>query len=214
MRVVIAEDSVLLRAGLERLLADEGIDVAAAVGDGRELVAAVRAFRPDVAIIDVRLPPSHTDEGLRAALEIHRLLPATAILILSQYVEERYALELVGGGAEGVGYLLKDRVGEVDEFVAALHRVRAGGTVLDSEVVAQLLGRRRKVSVLDTLSAREKEVLTLMAEGRTNAAIAARLVVTERTVEKHITAIFAKLGLPDTPDDHRRVLAVLTHLHH
>jgi DNA-binding NarL/FixJ family response regulator len=214
MRVVIAEDSVLLRAGLERLLADEGIDVAATVSDGRDLVAAVKAFRPDVAIIDVRLPPSYTDEGLRGALEIHRLLPATAILILSQYVEERYALELVGGGAEGVGYLLKDRVGEVDEFVAALHRVRAGGTVLDSEVVAQLLGRRRKVSVLDTLSAREKEVLTLMAEGRTNAAIAARLVVTERTVEKHITAIFAKLGLPDTPDDHRRVLAVLTHLHH
>jgi DNA-binding NarL/FixJ family response regulator len=213
MRVVIAEDSVLLRAGLERLLADEGIDVAAAVSDAPGLLAATKALRPDVAIVDVRLPPSYTDEGLRAALEIRQTMPATAILILSQYVEERYALELVGGGADGVGYLLKDRVGDVDEFVAALHRVKGGGTALDPEVVTQLLGRRRRASPLDTLSAREREVLTLMAEGRTNAGIAAELAVAERTVEKHITAIFTKLGLPDTPNDHRRVLAVLTHLH-
>jgi DNA-binding NarL/FixJ family response regulator len=213
MRVVIAEDSGLLRAGLQRLLADEGIDVAAAVGDAPSLLAATKAHRPDVAIIDVRLPPSYTDEGLRAALEVRRTMPATAILILSQYVEERYALELVGGGANGVGYLLKDRVGDVDEFVAALHRVQGGGTALDPEVVTQLLGRRLRASPLDTLSAREKQVLTLMAQGRTNAGIAAELVVAERTVEKHVTAIFAKLGLPDTPNDHRRVLAVLTHLH-
>jgi DNA-binding NarL/FixJ family response regulator len=213
MRVVIAEDSGLLRAGLQRLLADEGIDVAAAVGDAPSLLAATKAHRPDVAIIDVRLPPSYTDEGLRAALEVRRTMPATAILILSQYVEERYALELVGGGANGVGYLLKDRVGDVDEFVAALHRVQGGDTALDPEVVTQLLGRRLRASPLDTLSAREKQVLTLMAQGRTNAGIAAELVVAERTVEKHVTAIFAKLGLPDTPNDHRRVLAVLTHLH-
>jgi len=212
MRVVIAEDSGLLRAGLERLLADEGIDVAAAVGNAPSLVAATKALRPDAAIIDVRLPPSYTDEGIRAALEIRQQLPDVAIVILSQYVEERYALELVQGGAAGIGYLLKDRVGDIDEFIAALHSVTGGGTVLDPDVVVQLLGRRHATRPLDALSAREREVLALMAEGRSNAAIAAALVVTERTVEKHVTAIFVKLGLPATPNDHRRVLAVLTHL--
>ncbi|HEX6676873.1 MAG TPA: response regulator transcription factor [Actinomycetes bacterium] len=212
MRVVIAEDHVLLRAGLERLLADEGIAVVAAVGDGPALVAAVRAHRPEVAVVDVRLPPSHSDEGLRAALEIRRTVPGTAIVILSRYVEERYALELVSGGAEGIGYLLKHRVGDVDGFLAALTRVAGGGTVLDPEVVAQLLGRHHRTSPLDALTPRERQVLALMAEGRTNAGIAAELSVTERAVEKHVTAIFAKLQLPDTPNDHRRVLAVLTQL--
>ncbi|HZD70972.1 MAG TPA: response regulator transcription factor [Actinomycetes bacterium] len=212
MRVVIAEDSVLLRAGLERLLIDGGVEVVGTVGDGSALIAAAAALRPDIAIVDVRMPPSHTDEGLRAALEVRRLVPQTRILVLSQYVEERYALELIGASAEGVGYLLKDRVAEVSEFLAAVRRVAGGGTALDPEVVAQLLGRRRRGSRLDALSPREREVLGLMAEGRSNAAIAAQLVVTEGAVEKHISNIFAKLGLPDTPSDHRRVLAVLTYL--
>jgi DNA-binding NarL/FixJ family response regulator len=212
MRVVIAEDSVLLRAGLERLLADGGFEVVGTVGDGPALIAAAATLRPDIAIVDVRMPPTHTDEGLRAALEVRRLVPQTRILVLSQYVEERYALELIGASAEGVGYLLKDRVAEVSEFLAAVRRVAGGGTALDPEVVAQLLGRRRRGSPLDALSPREREVLGLMAEGRSNAAIAAQLVVTEGAVEKHISSIFAKLGLPDTPSDHRRVLAVLTYL--
>jgi DNA-binding NarL/FixJ family response regulator len=212
MRIVIAEDSVLLRAGLERLLVDGGFEVVGAVGDGPGLVAAAAALRPDIAIVDVRMPPTHTDEGLRAALEVRRLVPRTRILVLSQYVEENYALELIGDSAEGVGYLLKDRVAEVSEFLAAVRWVAGGGTALDPEVVAQLLGRRRRGSPLDALSRREREVLGLMAEGRSNAAIAAQLVVTEGAVEKHISSIFAKLGLPDTPGDHRRVLAVLTYL--
>jgi DNA-binding NarL/FixJ family response regulator len=212
MRVVIAEDSVLLRAGLERLLADGGLEVVGTVGDGPGLIAAAAALRPDIAIVDVRMPPTHTDEGLRAALEVRRLVPQTRILVLSQYVEERYALELIGASAEGVGYLLKDRVADVSEFLAAVRRVAGGGTALDPEVVAQLLGRRRRGSPLGALSPREREVLGLMAEGRSNAAIAAELVVTEGAVEKHISSIFAKLGLPDTPSDHRRVLAVLTYL--
>ncbi len=212
MRIVIAEDSVLLRAGLERLLADGGLEVVGTVGDGPGLIAAAAALRPDIAIVDVRMPPTHTDEGLRAALEVRRLVPQTRILVLSQYVEERYALELIGANAEGVGYLLKDRVADVSEFLAAVRRVAGGGTALDPEVVAQLLGRRRRGSPLDALSPREREVLGLMAEGRSNAAIAAQLVVTEGAVEKHISSIFAKLGLPDTPSDHRRVLAVLTYL--
>jgi DNA-binding NarL/FixJ family response regulator len=212
MRVVIAEDSVLLRAGLERLLAEGDFEVVRTVGDGPALIAAAAALRPDIAIVDVRMPPTHTDEGLRAALEVRRLVPETAILVLSQYVEERYALELIGSNAEGVGYLLKDRVADVTEFLAGVRRVGEGGTALDPEVVAQLLGRRRRGNPLDALSPREREVLALMAEGRSNAAIAAELVVTDGAVEKHVSNIFAKLGLPATATDHRRVLAVLTYL--
>jgi DNA-binding NarL/FixJ family response regulator len=182
------------------------------VGDGPALVAAAAALRPEIAIVDVRMPPTHTDEGLRAALEVRRLVPETAILVLSQYVEERYALELIGSNAEGVGYLLKDRVADVAEFLDAVRRVAGGGTALDPEVVAQLLGRRRRGNPLEALSPREREVLTLMAEGRSNAAIAAELVVTDGAVEKHVSNIFAKLGLPATANDHRRVLAVLTYL--
>jgi DNA-binding NarL/FixJ family response regulator len=212
MRVVIAEDAVLLRAGLERLLAEGDFEVVGAVGDGPALIAAAAALRPDIAIVDVRMPPTHTDEGLRAALEVRRLVPETAILVLSQYVEERYALELIGSNAEGVGYLLKDRVADVSDFLAAVRRVGEGGTALDAEVVAQLLGRRRRGNPLEALSPREHEVLALMAEGRSNAAIAAELVVTDGAVEKHVSNIFAKLGLPATASDHRRVLAVLTYL--
>ena len=192
MRVVIAEDSVLLREGLARLLADGGSEVVAQVGDGTGLVATVDAYRPDLAVVDVRMPPSHTDEGLRAAMEVRERAPATAILVLSQYVEERYATDLLAGGAQGVGYLLKDRVADVAEFLAAVRRVGDGGAAIDPEVVAQLLGR--------------------MAEGRSNAAIAERLVITEGAVEEHISSIFGKLGLPAAPSDHRRVLAVLTYL--
>jgi DNA-binding NarL/FixJ family response regulator len=212
MRAVIAEDSVLLRAGLARLLADGGVEVVAQVGDGPGLVAAVDAYRPDLAIVDVRMPPTHTDEGLRAALKVRERAPSTAILVLSQYVEERYAAELLAGGAQGVGYLLKDRVADVGEFLAAVRRVGEGGAAIDPEVVAQLLGRRRRADPLDGLSARELEVLALMAEGRSNAAIAERLVITDGAVEKHISSIFAKLGLPAAAADHRRVLAVLTYL--
>jgi DNA-binding NarL/FixJ family response regulator len=212
MRVVIAEDSVLLRAGLARLLDDGGVEVVAQVGDGPGLVAAVDAHRPDLAVVDVRMPPTHTDEGLRAALEARQRVPSTAILVLSQYVEERYAAELLAGGARGIGYLLKERVADVGEFLAAVRRVGEGGAAIDPEVVAQLLGRRRRTDPLEGLSARELEVLALMAEGRSNAGIAERLVVTEGAVEKHISSIFAKLGLPAAPSDHRRVLAVLTYL--
>jgi DNA-binding NarL/FixJ family response regulator len=212
MRVVIAEDAVLLRAGLERLLAEGDFEVVGTVGDGPGLIAAAAALRPDIAIVDVRMPPTHTDEGLRAALEVRRLVPETAILVLSQYVEERYALELIGSNAEGVGYLLKDRVADVSEFLGAVRRVGEGGTALDPEVVAQLLGRRRRGNPLEAISPREREVLALMAEGRSNAAIAAELVVTDGAVEKHVSNIFAKLGLPATASDHRRVLAVLTYL--
>ena len=212
MRIVIAEDSVLLRAGLTRILADAGEEVVATVGDAVELISAVERHQPDLAVVDVRMPPSHTDEGLRAALEVRERVPATAILVLSQYVEERYAGDLLAGGAQGVGYLLKDRVADVGEFLAAVRRVGDGGAAIDPEVVAQLLGRRRRADPLATLSPRELDVLSLMAEGRSNAAIADRLVVTEGAVEKHISSIFAKLGLPAAPSDHRRVLAVLTYL--
>jgi DNA-binding NarL/FixJ family response regulator len=212
VRAVIAEDSVLLREGLARLLVDGGVEVVAQVGDGPGLVAAVDAYRPDLAIVDVRMPPTHTDEGLRAAMEARERVPSTAILVLSQYVEERYAAELLAGGARGVGYLLKDRVADVGEFLAAVRRVGDGGAAIDPEVVAQLLGRRRRAGPLDALSGRELEVLALMAEGRSNAAVAERLVITEGAVEKHISSIFAKLGLPAAASDHRRVLAVLTYL--
>ncbi|GHH68221.1 DNA-binding response regulator [Streptosporangium violaceochromogenes] len=212
MRVVIAEDSVLLREGLVRLLADGGVETVAVAGDGPGLVAAVAEHDPDLAVVDVRMPPTHTDEGLRAALEARALRPRLPILVLSQYVEERYATELIGGGAAAVGYLLKERVADVSEFLDAVRRVAAGGTVIDPEVIGQLLSRHRWSDPLASLTAREREVLTLMAEGRSNTAIAARMVVTEGAVEKHISSIFAKLGLDPAPGDHRRVLAVLTYL--
>ncbi|HEX5251658.1 MAG TPA: response regulator transcription factor [Gaiellales bacterium] len=212
MRVVIAEDSGLLRQGLVRLLGDSGFEVVAQVGDGPGLVEAVDRHRPDVCVVDVRMPPTHRDEGLRAALEARRLVPGLPVVILSQYVEERYAGELLESGADGVGYLLKDRVADVGDFVDALRRVAAGGTVLDPEVVAQLLARRRRDDPLETLTPREREVLGLMAEGRSNAHIARSLVVTDGAVEKHVRNIFGKLGLPASDSNHRRVLAVLAYL--
>jgi len=211
VHVVIAEDAVLLREGLVRLLADEGHEVTAAVGDALALVEAVAKDRPDVCIVDVRMPPSFTDEGLRAAIEIRSRWPGTPVLVLSQYVEERYATELLSGDTSGVGYLLKDRVADVREFLDALGRVAEGGTALDPEVVAQLLARAKR-HPHDELTPREREVLALMAEGMSNAGIAARLVVTEGAVEKHISSIFTKLGLQPTEQVHRRVLAVLTYL--
>lgn len=212
MRVVIAEDSVLLREGLSRLLIESGFDVVAAVGDGEAVLRVVDEHRPDVAVLDVRMPPTHSDEGLRAALVIRRQWPDVAVLVFSQYVEERYATELLAGETRGVGYLLKDRVADVVEFVDALRRVAAGGTVLDPEVVAQLLARSRRSHPLDKLTAREREVLALISEGRSNAAIATQLVVGEGAVEKHVSSIFTKLGLMPAESDHRRVLAVLRYL--
>ncbi|HEU4355815.1 MAG TPA: response regulator transcription factor [Actinomycetota bacterium] len=211
MRVVIAEDAVLLREGLVRLLAEEGHQVTGAVSDALGLVQAVAEERPDVCIVDVRMPPTFTDEGLRAAIEVRARWPGTPVLVLSQYVEERYATELLSGDTRGVGYLLKDRVADVREFLDALGRVAAGGTALDPEVVAQLLARA-KHHPHDELTPREREVLALMAEGMSNAGIATRLVVTEGAVEKHISSIFTKLGLQPTEEAHRRVLAVLTYL--
>jgi DNA-binding NarL/FixJ family response regulator len=212
MRVVICEDLALLRDGLTRLLRDSGFDVVAAVEDGDALVAAVEAEEPDVAIVDVRLPPSFTDEGVRAALRAREVRPGTPVLILSQYVEQTYAAELLADGRGGVGYLLKDRVANPDQFVAAVRRVAEGGTALDPEAVAQLFARRRGHAPLDELTPREREVLGLMAEGRSNAGIARELVVTDGAVEKHISSILGKLGLPGSDDDNRRVLAVLAYL--
>jgi DNA-binding NarL/FixJ family response regulator len=212
VRVVIGEDSVLLRAGLVRLLSDAGLEVVAEAADGDALVDAVDQHRPDIAIVDVRMPPTHTDEGLRAALEIRRRIPSAALLVLSQYVEEHYAVDLIGGNPRGVGYLLKDRVADVADFVTAVRHVAAGGTALDPEVVAQLLGRRRRGDPLERLTPREREVLALMAEGRSNAAIADALVISDGAVEKHVSNIFAKLDLAPADSDHRRVLAVLTYL--
>ncbi len=212
MRVVIAEDHALLRAGLARLLEDAGHEVVAQAADAEDLLRKVRAHRPDVAVTDIRMPPGHSDEGLRAALAIRRELPGTGVLVLSQYVDEAYAFELLSGSTEGVGYLLKDRIADVDALLDGVRRVAAGDSALDPEVVAHLLGRRRRDDPLTTLTPREREVLALMAEGRSNRAIAEALVVTERAVEKHVTSIFAKLGLPATAGDHRRVLAVLTFL--
>jgi DNA-binding NarL/FixJ family response regulator len=212
LRVVIAEDSGLLREGLARLLADASLDVVAKVGDGPGLISAVEQHRPDVAVVDVRMPPGYHDEGLKAAIEIRRRIPNLPILVLSQYVEERYGAELLESGAAGVGYLLKDRVADVPDFVAAVRDVAAGGTVLDPEVVSQLLSRRRRDQRLGALTPREREVLSLMAEGRSNRAIARVLYVTEGAVEKHVKNIFGKLGLAQTDDDHRRVLAVLAYL--
>ena len=217
VRVVIAEDSVLLREGLTRLLTDRGHDVVMGVGDAEALVKAIRELAdegalPDVVVADVRMPPSHTDEGVRAAIQLRRDHPGIGVLVLSQYVEEQYATELLAGNSRGIGYLLKDRVADVREFVDAVVRVARGGTALDPEVVAQLLGRSRKQDVLAGLTPREREVLVLMAEGRTNGAIARQLVVSDGAVEKHISNIFLKLGLSPSDGDHRRVLAVLTYL--
>jgi DNA-binding NarL/FixJ family response regulator len=209
VRIVIAEDSVLLRAGLTRLLTEEDEEVVAAVGDAESLIDAVDRHQPDLAIVDVRMPPTHTDDGLRAALEIRGRWPAVGILVLSQYVEERYASELLAGDAGSIGYLLKDRIADVAEFVEAVRRVGGGGAVLDAEVVAQILARSRRRDPLAALSPREREVLGLMAEGRSNSAIAQQLVVSDGAVEKHVGNIFMKLGLSPTEGDHRRVLAVL-----
>ena len=212
MRVVIADDSVLLREGLARLVEGEGCEVVAAVGDGPALVRAVVEHRPDVAVVDVRMPPTHTDEGLRAAVEARAAVPGTAVLVLSQYVEVAYADELLADGRGGVGYLVKDRVTDLDAFLAALAGVAAGGTALDPQVVAQLFARRRADDPVRRLTPREREVLGLIAEGSSNSAIARRLVVTEGAVEKHTQRIFAKLGLTQDEDQHRRVMATLAYL--
>jgi len=212
IRVVIADDSVLLREGLARLLEEYGFEVAGQAGDAEDLLRKVGAHKPDVAVVDVRMPPTHTDEGLRAAHRIRTDYPGTGVLVLSQYVEEAYALELLSQSTESTGYLLKDRVADVDSFTDAVRRVAGGGSALDPEVVALLLGRRRREDPLQSITPREREVLGLMAEGRSNAAIAEALVVTERAVEKHVTSIFGKLGLVPATEDHRRVLAVLTFL--
>jgi DNA-binding NarL/FixJ family response regulator len=213
VRAVIADDSVLLREGISRLLTEVGIDVLAGVGDAASLIEAVESLRPDLAVVDVRMPPGHRDEGLRAAIEIRRRWPEVALVVLSQFVEERYASELLAGDTRGIGYLLKDRVADVGEFVESLRRVAAGGTALDPEVVRQLLARTRRVDPLGRLTQREGEVLALMAEGRSNAAIATALVVSNGAVEKHVANIFSKLDLP--PDDdrtNRRVMAVVRFL--
>jgi DNA-binding NarL/FixJ family response regulator len=212
LRVVIAEDSVLLREGIARLLQVAGFEVVGQAGDGEDLLRKVGAHRPDVAVIDVRMPPTHTDEGLVAARRIRVDHPGTAVLVLSQYVEEAYALDLLSETTERTGYLLKDRIGDVDSFTDAVRRVALGGSALDPEVVALLLGRRRRQDPLAALTPREREVLGLMAEGRSNAAMADALVVSERAVEKHVTAILSKLDLPPAVEDHRRVLAVLAFL--
>jgi DNA-binding NarL/FixJ family response regulator len=212
VRVVVADDSVLLREGVVRLLEEKGFDVVAQAGDAEDLIRKVNAHKPDVAVVDIRMPPTNTDDGLRAALEIRATHPNTGVLVLSQYVEEGYALDLVGDSAGGVGYLLKDRVADVDRFVESVTRVAEGGSALDPEVVAQLVGRARRDDPLAELTPREREVMELMAEGRSNNAIATQMTVTERAVEKHVTSIFGKLGLPPAPEDHRRVLAVLAFL--
>jgi DNA-binding NarL/FixJ family response regulator len=212
LRVVIAEDSVLIREGIARLIEESGGTVVAKVGDGEAFVAAVEAQRPDVSVVDVRMPPTQRDEGLRAAIEARRRVPGTPILVLSQYVERQYATELLADRAGGVGYLLKDRVGDVREFMDALRRVAGGGTALDPEVVAQLMARNLADDPLSTLTPREREVLAAMAEGRTNIGIARQLSITEGAAEKHISNIFGKLQLPESPSDHRRVLAVLAYL--
>jgi DNA-binding NarL/FixJ family response regulator len=212
MRAVIAEDSVLLREGLIRLLTEAGIEIVGQAGDGEDLLRKTRAHKPDVVITDIRMPPTQTDEGLRAAQVIRGELPQTGVLVLSQYVEEAYVMELLGENAEGVGYLLKDRVADIERFVEAVERVARGGSALDPEVVSHMLGRRRREDPLAELTPREREVLGLMAEGYSNSAVAAQLVVTERAVEKHVTNIFGKLNFASEPNHHRRVLAVLAYV--
>jgi DNA-binding NarL/FixJ family response regulator len=212
VRVVLAEDSVLLREGVARILQDAGFDVVGQAGTADDLMLKVRSYSPDVAVVDIRMPPTHTDEGLRAAQEIREKHPGVGVLVLSQYVEPAYAMELLAESAEGVGYLLKDRISDVRDFADAVRRVADGGSALDPAIVSQLVGRRRGDDPLDQLTPREREVLGLMAEGRSNQGIAERLVVTERAVEKHVTSIFGKLRLPAAAEDHRRVLAVLAYL--
>jgi DNA-binding NarL/FixJ family response regulator len=212
VRVVVADDSALLREGVVRLLEEAGLEVVGQAADAEELLRKVRAHKPDVAVVDVRMPPTHTDEGLRAAREIRDELPEVSVLVLSQYVEVAYARELLAESAEGLGYLLKDRVTDIDALADAVRRVGEGGSVLDPEVVSHMLGQARRDDPLAQLTPREREVLGLMAEGRSNAAIASELVVTERAVEKHVTGIFGKLDLPASSEDHRRVLAVLRFL--
>jgi DNA-binding NarL/FixJ family response regulator len=209
---VVADDSVLMREGIARLLEEADFEVVAQAGDAEDLLRKVRAHKPDVAVIDIRMPPTNTDDGLRAALELRAELPDTGVLVLSQYVEEGYAVDLLSEGGEGVGYLLKDRVGDVRLFTDAVVRVAQGGSALDPEVVSHMLKRKRREDPLEELTPREREVLALMAEGRSNKAVAEQLVVTERAVEKHVTSIFGKLRLAAAPQDHRRVLAVLAYL--
>ena len=212
MRIVIADDAVLLREGAARLLEDAGFEVVGEAGDGEDLLRKVRAHKPDVAVVDIRMPPTHVDEGLQAARVIRDEMPDIGILMLSQYVEEGYVTSLLEHGAEGVGYLLKDRVADVERFTDAIRQVGAGGSVLDPEVVSHMLGRRAKDQPLEGLTEREREVLGLMAEGKTNRAISETMFVSERAVERHVTSIFGKLRLPTTNQDHRRVLAVLAYL--
>jgi DNA-binding NarL/FixJ family response regulator len=209
---VVADDSVIIREGLARLLEEAGFEVVGQAGDAAQLLGLVERARPDVAIVDIRMPPTHTDEGLRAAREIRARFPGTGVLVLSQYVRPSYALELLAGGADGVGYLLKDRVSHLAELSSSLRRIGEGGSALDPEVVAQLVARRREHDPFERLSEREREVLALMAEGRSNRAIGERLFISEHTVEKHVKSIFQTLGLPVSADDHRRVLAVLAFL--
>jgi DNA-binding NarL/FixJ family response regulator len=212
IRVVIGEDDVLMREGIARLLAEAGFDVAAQAGDAEEFLRKALAHEPDVAVVDVQMPPGHGDDGLRAAIELRRKRPRTAVLVLSQFYDEHYAVELIGERPEGVGYLLKERVGEVAAFTDAVGRVARGGSALDPEIVGRMLGRRGRDTLVDRLSPREREVLTAMAEGKSNHGIAEELVVTDAAVEKHVTSIFHKLGLDPTPTEHRRVHAVLTYL--
>ena len=212
MRVLLGEDDVLMREGIARLLAEGGFEVVGQAGDAEALLRKALAHKPDVVIADVQMPPGHGDDGLRAALELRKQRPETGVLVLSQYYEEEYALELIGAQPEGVGYLLKERVGDVEAFLQAVGRVAAGGSALDPEVVGRMLGRRRPAGPLDTLSPRERDVLGAMAEGKSNQGIAEALFVTAAAVEKHVTAIFQKLDLGPTPTEHRRVLAVLTYL--
>jgi DNA-binding NarL/FixJ family response regulator len=212
IRVLVADDSVLLREGLVRLLEESGCEVVAQAGDADDLLRKARAHKPKVAIIDVRMPPDNSDDGIRAALTIRREQPETGLLLLSQYIEEQYAIELIGEAQDGVGYLLKERITDVDTLLDAVQRIAGGGSVIDPQVVSQLLRRSRREDPLEELTEREREVLALMAEGRSNHAIATQLVISERAVEKHVTSIFGKLRLPPAEDDHRRVLAVLTFL--
>jgi DNA-binding NarL/FixJ family response regulator len=212
IRVLVGEDQPLVREGIVHVLADSGFDVVGTAGDARELVRKARSGRPDVVVTDIQMPPDHADDGLRAALEIRSALPGVGVLVLSQFLEDRYAFELVADGAQGVGYLLKEKVGDLRVFTDAVQRVADGGSALDPDVVARLVGRRRRSSPVDRLTKRETEVLSLIAEGYSNAGVARELVVTVAAVERHVTSIFDKLGLHQSPDQHRRVLAVLNYL--